>query len=171
MTPSKSCPCGKHQPYDDCCGVFHQQPGTAPTAEALMRSRYSAFALGYFDYIEATQEIDTAPPPSDSQEEDAETNPPTLWTGLDILYTEKGLEQDNTGKVRFAAHFKEGHYTGSLKEMSLFEKKDGQWFYVSGEHEVSHKTTPSHTAVDKVGRNDPCPCGSGKKYKKCCATK
>ncbi|MBR7888000.1 YchJ family protein [Marinomonas sp. A79] len=164
MANSLPCPCGSESQYADCCGIFHVNPGSAPTAESLMRSRYSAFALGQFDYIDATQALPLAENAEDS-------NGRTLWTKLEIISTEQGMESDTTGKVTFAAHFKEGKHTGCLKEVSMFEKQQGKWFYVSGEHRVEENPPLPNASSTKTGRNDPCTCGSGKKYKKCCATK
>lgn len=164
MANAMPCPCGSESQYADCCGTFHANPGSAPTAESLMRSRYSAFALGLFDYIDATQTLPHAENAEDS-------NGQTLWTKLDIISTEQGKDTDTVGKVTFAAHFKEGKHTGRLKEVSMFEKKEGQWYYVSGEHQVQENTAFANSTGIKTGRNDPCICGSGKKYKKCCATK
>jgi SEC-C motif-containing protein len=162
------CPCGTEKNYQDCCAVYHQNPGSAPTAEALMRSRFSAFARNDIDYIQRTQQLD-----NDTREDDTqaiqEENSTTLWTQLDILETEQGQASDDTGSVTFRARFTEGKHQGELTEKSLFNKINGQWLYVSGSHEVHsspQKTAPVES--HKVGRNDPCSCGSGKKFKKCC---
>ncbi|MBM6550214.1 YchJ family protein [Marinomonas ostreistagni] len=162
MSSQSPCPCGANASYDACCGKYHNQSQNAPTAEALMRSRYSAFALGYFDYIAATQRLINEP---DIRGDDiAQSNGQTQWLELEINDTQDGQEDDMTGMVAFTAHFQEGQHSGQLQERSLFEKVDGRWLYIAGEHEVK----PATKAVEKVGRNDPCTCGSGKKYKKCC---
>ncbi|WP_156496557.1 YchJ family protein [Marinomonas aquimarina] len=146
--------------------MYHNNPGTAPTAEALMRSRYSAFALKKFDYIAATQRLQEDP--SQSGDDISDSNGATQWVKLEILETQDGGPKDKTGMVAFAAHFKEGSNTGRLSERSLFEKVDGVWLYVAGEHEVQGHTPYVAPDAVKLGRNDPCLCGSGKKYKKCC---
>lgn len=163
------CPCGTPKNYQDCCEVYHKSLGTAPTAETLMRSRYSAFALNNIDYIQATQRL-TDDPSAEDTAAIKEENRTTKWINLDILETEQGTEDDSIGSVTFRANFEEGQHKGELSEKSLFKKVDGQWFYVSGTHEVNataKNTLPAES--NKVGRNDPCACGSGKKFKKCCA--
>ena len=146
--------------------MYHNNPGTAPTAEALMRSRYSAFALHKFEYVTTTQKLDSTPSQSAADIEDS--NGKTQWVKLEIVDTQDGGMKDNKGMVEFTAHFKEGSNTGKLTERSLFEKIDGVWFYVAGEHEIQGNTPHVIPKEARVGRNDPCVCGSGKKYKKCC---
>lgn len=161
-----NCPCNNDVKYEDCCGIYHNNPGTAPTAEALMRSRYSAFYLKKFDYIVRTQKL-----PDDPNQTAADiqaTNDSTQWIKLEILATEKGKAVDETGMVSFAAHFKEGQQIGKLSEKSIFQKIDSEWCYISGEHDIKGGETFVKTEAMKIGRNDPCHCGSGKKFKKCC---
>ncbi|SBT18924.1 hypothetical protein MGA5115_03085 [Marinomonas gallaica] len=166
MSTPAQCPCGSKAHYEICCGMYHNNPGTAPTAEALMRSRYSAFALQKFDYIAATQKL-TEDPEQSAQDVEG-SNAETQWVTLAILDTQDGGADDKTGMVSFEAHFKEGSNTGKLSERSLFEKIDGAWFYVSGEHEIQGHTPYVAPDAERTGRNDPCICGSGKKFKKCC---
>ncbi|TBR38065.1 zinc chelation protein SecC [Marinomonas agarivorans] len=166
MTTPAKCPCGSDLLYDACCGVFHNTSVTAPTAEALMRSRYSAFYLKNFNYIESTQQLPDAP--DQSAQDIKEANETTQWLKLEVLETIGGQEQDEEGMVAFSAHFKEGRHTGKLQERSLFKKVNNQWFYISGEHEVKQQTPLVTPAEMKLGRNEPCHCGSGKKFKKCC---
>ncbi|MDB4836996.1 YchJ family metal-binding protein [Marinomonas sp.] len=166
MTTPMNCLCGTNAPYEMCCGMYHHNPGTAPTAEALMRSRYSAFSLNDFHYIASTQKLKEAPKQSDA--DIAASNGDTQWIKLEINETENGLEKDKEGMVAFSAHFKEGKHIGRLSERSLFKKIKGAWFYISGEHEVEKNTPLIKSDAMNIGRNDPCHCGSGKKYKKCC---
>jgi SEC-C motif-containing protein len=147
--------------------MYHNNPGTAPTAETLMRSRYSAFAIGDFNYIAATQKLKDEPDQNSADIQ--ESNEQTKWIKLKINATENGLEKDKTGVVAFSAHFKEGKHIGRLSERSIFKKEKGQWFYISGEHDIQKNTPLINSAAMKIGRNDPCLCGSGKKFKKCCA--
>jgi len=165
-TPN-NCPCNSRLPYEICCGMYHNNPGTAPTAEALMRSRYSAFYCNNFDYIKRTQKLKSSP--SQETDEIANCNNETQWIKLEILDTQKGLEKDKEGMVSFSAHFKEGKHIGKLSERSQFKHLKGEWYYVSGEHEVEQSSPLINTTEMKTGRNDPCYCGSGKKFKKCCA--
>lgn len=161
------CPCGIGSPYEMCCGMYHNNPGTAPTAETLMRSRYTAFAIGNFEYISQTQKLKEGPDQAASDIQDS--NESTQWIKLEINDTEDGLEKDKSGVVAFSAHFKEGKHIGKLSERSIFKKIKGQWFYISGDHAVQKNTPLVNSAAMNIGRNDPCLCGSGKKFKKCCA--
>lgn len=130
-----------------------------------MRSRYSAFCEGKIDYLIATLH------PSKRQVTDREalarSVSTTRWTGLRILAVDGGTEGDDTGQVEFVAYYAESgaaeHQAGTtrqLHERSRFVKQDDRWFYLSGDHE-------SLPPIPKLGRNDPCWCGSGKKLKKC----
>lgn len=149
MPPSADgCPCGSGQPLTLCCGRFHAgEP--APTPEALMRSRYSAFALNLTDYLLASWHSGTRP---------AELAPDdtTRWLRLEVL--ESG-ETGDEGRVRFRATFREGRRFGVLEEASRFRREAGRWTYLDG--------TPSVSRL-KPGRNEACPCGSGRKFKTCC---
>ncbi|MGM0593842.1 MAG: YchJ family protein [Pseudomonadota bacterium] len=149
MSPS-SCPCGSAQAYAQCCGPLHRG-AAAQTAEALMRSRYSAFVLGLSDYLLSTWHAETRPAHLDLTADD------TVWLGLQILATHQGEPGDSRGEVEFVARFQ----GGQLHERSRFLNEGGQWFYVDGEIRPP-------VAETKVGRNAPCPCGSGRKFKRCC---
>jgi SEC-C motif-containing protein len=89
----------------------------------------------------------------------------TRWTGLEVIECVAGGILDQTGIVEFIAHFDENGKQHQLHERSNFERRRGKWFYVDG-------VFPDARKIDafsiKAGRNDPCPCGSGKKFKKCC---
>lgn len=169
MSIPVNCPCGTGSPYEMCCGMYHNNPGTAPTAEILMRSRYTAFVIRDFNYIAITQKLKENPEQVAADIEDSNDN--TQWIKLEVHETEEGLEKDKKGMVSFSAHFKEGKHIGRLSERSLFKKIKKEWFYISGEHEVEKKTPLVNSDAMKIGRNDPCLCGSGKKYKKCCGAK
>ncbi|MFJ7073189.1 YchJ family protein [Streptomyces sp. NPDC098781] len=116
-----SCPCGQSQPYDKCCGRY-LSGAAAPTAEALMRSRYSAFVKGDVPYLLRTWHPRTRP-------ERLELDPRMRWTGLEILGTMDGSAFHTTGTVTFRASYR----GGSLHERSRFERVDGAWVYVDGE--------------------------------------
>ena len=155
------CPCGLDQQFDNCCGVYLSGDKPAPTAEALMRSRYSAFVVGNVDYVLKTH--DPATKNEISEDDVREWAENSVWEGLNILATEKGLEGDSTGKVEFVAHYHTRGKDESHHELSEFVKKDDQWFFHQGY--MVDKTYKREQP--KVGRNDPCHCGSGKKFKKC----
>ncbi|HEY9568347.1 MAG TPA: YchJ family protein [Thalassobaculum sp.] len=156
----QDCPCGSGASLAVCCGpVIAGNP--APTAEALMRSRYTAYALRDLDHIERTQ----AAGRDDFDRAAAETAARAVeWTGLEILGGSGGGTADDTGTVEFAAHYRKDGRLHLLCEVSSFRREQGRWVYVDGL--VSRAGEPPR--YPKVGRNAPCPCGSGKKYKKCC---
>ncbi|TLF52789.1 zinc chelation protein SecC [Halomonas urmiana] len=148
MLPDPACLCGSQRPLADCCGRYHRGEA-APSPEALMRSRYSAFALDLTDYLRETWHSSTRP--ASLSGDDA-----TRWWRLEILDHD---EQGDRGHVQFRATFQEGRRWGVLEEASRFVREDGRWYYFDGE--------PSVTRL-KPGRNDACPCGSGRKFKACC---
>jgi SEC-C motif-containing protein len=155
------CPCGSGRPYDQCCAPFHRG-APAPTAEALMRSRYSAYALGEIDYLLATHDPSTAG--DVDREATARWARESKWLGLQILSAERGAEGDEEGVVEFAARFRHGSEEATHLERSVFRRREGRWLYVEG-------STPRRAPARKEARaapNDPCPCGSGKKFKRCC---
>ncbi|MET0094083.1 MAG: YchJ family protein [Sedimenticola sp.] len=157
------CPCGSGKVFDSCCGPVLSGEVPAATAEALMRSRYSAFVTGSVDFL--TESLH----PAHRHDHDAAATrrwaEQSDWLGLEIVSTEAGGEKDEEGKVEFIATFKEKGMVRRHHEMSSFKKDQGRWYYVDGK--LVMPETQVHEGP-KVGRNDPCPCGSGKKYKKCC---
>jgi len=153
------CPCGSDLDYATCCGRYHAG-GAAPTAEKLMRSRYAAYALGNLDYIEATCAGPAAMAFGRAEAEVLQLG--TDWLGLEITRTSKGRERDSEGTVSFTARYRHKGEDAALTETSLFKRIDGRWHYC----DRLPDTAPQRAA--SVGRNDPCPCGSGKKFKKCC---
>ena len=158
----ENCPCGNALPYEECCAPFHQGEKTPETAEALMRSRYSAFVQLLPDYLIETHDPQTRG--EINRDDIEEWARESQWEGLEILDTHKGGPGDKQGVVEFKAHYSVQGHQYVHHERSDFTFKDGKWYYTSGEvfQETITRSTP------KVGRNDPCPCGSGKKYKKCC---
>lgn len=148
------CPCGSNLPYAGCCGRFHSgQP--APTAEALMRSRYSSFALRDAAYLARTLHPSKRQPNELQHIEQSFGD--TRWTGLVILDRSDGQVNDDSGVVEFIAHYQSGGQRGQLQERSRFVRENGAWLYVDGAKGI----------LPAPGRNDPCWCGSGKKSKKC----
>ena len=154
MDPNHPCPCNSGMTYGECCGPFHAGSATPPTALQLMRSRYSAYALVKTSYL-----VDTV---VNAQQKD---HPPASlerfarssdWRRLDILDTDAGQPEDERGVVEFQAWYLANGRLECIRERSLFFVEDGRWKYSHGTH-----------AKPQIGRNDPCPCGSGKKYKKC----
>lgn len=153
------CPCGSNIDLAACCGRYHA--GTpAPTAEALMRSRYAAYATGNLGYIEATC---AGPAALAFEKAEAEISQLGMrWLGLEIVATTRGRESDSEGTVSFVARYRHNGEEAEHTETSEFRRLDGVWSYWGrAANSLSHRAA-------SVGRNDPCPCGSGKKYKKCC---
>lgn len=162
------CPCRAMdaQPlsYSACCAPYIEGGAPAPTAEALMRSRYTAFAKGEIDYLVES----LAPEARYDFDRKAITHwaSQSQWLGLEILSAEDGAVGDARGFVEFVAHFVLDGERRAHRERSLFryDADDGRWYFVE---EANRKSAPI-VKGEQPGRNDPCPCGSGKKYKKCC---
>jgi len=122
-----------------------------------MRARFSAYALNVTDFLLSSWDESTRPDP-----DALNRNEPVSWKNLRIIRTEKGREADETGLVEFIAQGQVPGQSITLHESSRFRRQDGQWRYLDG---VIH---PSEKPSIKTPRNAPCPCGSGKKYKRCC---
>lgn len=156
------CPCQSGVKYSHCCEPLIKGKKQAETAEQLMRARYTAYTQIQMDFIEQTHD------PKTNQDIDMQGSrewaQTTNWDGLEIIETAQGGVDDEVGTVEFKATFLTEEGPQIHHELSQFHKRDGVWYY-------SDSSQPSQTVVrvsPKVGRNDPCPCGSGKKYKKCC---
>ena len=159
MSPSSkaaSCPCGLARLRDHCCGPYLHGEADAPTAEALMRSRFVAYCESNRDYLIDTWHADTCPVDLSFEGDDLR------WTRLEVVHTEAGGLTDTSGVVEFKAHYRSGRKAGILHERSRFIRSDSRWVYVDGD------LSPQAARGEKVGRNEPCPCGSTQKYKRCC---
>ncbi len=157
------CPCGSGHTYEECCGPYIEGKKKPETAEALMRSRYTAFATQAVDYI-----LDTHDPSNRGdldRNSTAEWSKRAEWLGFELLNAEGGGGGDDEGKIEFVARYRFKGDELAHHETATFRKHEGVWYFVDGEM-ATHETFVRTTA--KVGRNEPCPCGSGKKYKKCC---
>jgi len=120
-----ACPCGSGQAYPACCGRWHDG-AAAPTAEALMRSRYSAFVLGLEPYLLATWHASTRPAALDLAADGA-----SKWLGLEVR---KACNQDGDhATVEFVARYRIAGRGHRLHELSRFVREDGRWFYVDGD--------------------------------------
>lgn len=151
MTEATPCPCISGEKYSECCQPLHEGKQHAKTAEQLMRSRYSAFYLGLVDYLIET--LATEQRKSDDQAVLQNTIDNTQWLGLKILKHQQKAEQ---AFVEFIAFYQD-EGIAQLHERSSFIKKEGKWFYQTGEF----------LPAIKLGRNEECFCGSGKKLKRC----
>ncbi|BBB25536.1 YchJ family protein [Amphritea japonica] len=129
-----TCPCGSNKPFAFCCEPAIEGHKPSRTAEALMRSRYTAFSLGAVDYIiNSTAEEHRNPEDAELITEQVQA---TTWTGLKILKTEAGKADDLNGIVEFVARFETAEEQGELHERSNFRQQDGHWLYVDGEVEI-----------------------------------
>jgi SEC-C motif-containing protein len=162
MSFNEQCPCGSGVVYRNCCKPYITGKKNAPTAVALMRSRYTAYVKHAIDYIVNTYlEKEKA-----NYEGIKKWSEQSTWLGLKIISAQGGDGEENgcLGTVIFEATFEKNGLKNIHHETAHFKKRDDCWFYDDGE------ITP-YTVVrtgEKIGRNDPCPCRSGKKYKYCC---
>lgn len=122
----RPCPCGSGRPYAACCGRLHSGAVVAATAEELMRSRYSAFAVGDEAYLVRTWHPSSRP-------DDLALDPAMRWTALEIVDTRAGGPADDQGEVEFSASWRRGAERGVLHERSRFTRRAGRWVYVDGE--------------------------------------
>ncbi len=157
------CPCGSGAAYDSCCGPLIEECQPAASAEALMRSRYSAYVRGEVAYILSTTHPTRRGDYDRKSVENWSSN--AHWHGLEILATEKGGAEDENGTVEFVAHYSEKDQRQRHHEIAQFVRHDGRWHFYDGQ---APKPRQYVRETPKVGRNDACPCGSGRKYKKCC---
>ncbi len=163
------CSCGSGREMPACCGPILARKQPAPTAESLMRARYSAYVAGDVDFVMATT-LPACRADSDINAMKAWAEQ-SEWEGLEVISTSKGGEQDQQGEVEFIARYRLQGVAQQHHEKSLFVQEDGVWYFKDGEVLASGPTEKAVPVVNanKTGRNDPCPCGSGKKFKKCCA--
>lgn len=159
----ETCPCGSGKAYAACCQPIINESLPAPTAEALMRARYTAHVVKNAPFIIKT----THPSTYEASHHQAILDwiESTTWKELQVLETHKGQEQDQEGFVLFRALYEQHGKAKVHDEHSYFKKEKGDWYFVKGRTPVV-KSQPVKS--QKVSRNAPCPCGSGKKYKKCC---
>ncbi|MEN8133527.1 MAG: YchJ family protein [Pseudomonadota bacterium] len=157
------CYCGAEQDFSNCCEPILEGSRPAETAVALMRARYSAFVTGQAEFLHESLH------PDHRHDHDVAATKrwaeKSQWLGLEILKVNGGEQDDEDGEVEFIATYKAKGLIKPHHEISTFSKVDGVWYFVDGQLVLPKTETRDQP---KVGRNDPCPCGSGKKYKKCC---
>jgi SEC-C motif domain protein len=119
------CPCDPRATYEQCCGRYIEGGATADTAQALMRSRYSALVLEKSDYLLATWHATTRPPAMQLDQ------PPPRWLGLEIR-ADESIDSDHA-VVEFVARFRVGGRAQRLHERSRFVREQGRWYYVAGD--------------------------------------
>ena len=152
MTGDQKCPCGSGIFYSDCCEPLHSGAKSAQSTADLLRARYSAFVLKRAEYIRATWMEGYLP--------EELTLDGVRWLGLEILEWQ-GACDDCKGRALYHLDFESQGERRRLLCESLYERIDGEWFY-------REERRQREVALVKVGRNVPCPCGSGRKFKRCC---
>jgi len=163
MNNEELCPCKSGKTFGECCGPVIAGAAKAETAEKLMRARYSAYVTGDVRFlcdssVPAQQEV------FDEKASEAWSRA-ARWHGLEVIRTEAGGAKDDRGVVEFRALYSANGEFCNHHEVATFVRLGGDWKFEDGELVAEQ---PIVREEPKVGRNDPCPCGSGRKYKKCC---
>jgi SEC-C motif domain protein len=157
------CPCGSNLSFAECCEPVIEGRRPAVTAEELMRSRYSAYVKHQIEYLR------TSLHPEHREDFDEKNTrqwaESSEWHSMEIIQSRNGGPEDTEGQVEFVVTFTQNGARMTHHELGNFKKVDGIWYFETGEA-VAPK--PVVRAEPKTGRNDPCPCGSGLKFKKCC---
>ena len=153
------CPCGSQNSYAHCCEPYIEGQEIPKTPEQLMRSRYTAYSLARIDYIKQTMK--GKPLAQFNEVEAKKWAEKVIWVGLKVINAR--MEQPKQGFVEFIATFMEHNQLKNIHELSEFHQEEERWFYVDG----SNKEASNKNHSLKIGRNSPCPCGSGKKFKNC----
>jgi SEC-C motif-containing protein len=157
------CPCTSGKEFAVCCEPILTQQQKATTAEQLMRSRYTAYALGNVDWIVESQS------PEGRQFVDRrateEWSRRAEWRRMEVVEVKDGGPDDAEGFVDFKAYYTIGGEDITHHEVASFRQDEGTWYFVDG---IEVKPRPYKRLEKKVGPNEPCTCGSGKKFKKCC---
>lgn len=163
----QQCPCGSGRSLDQCCAPYMDGSVWPDDAETLMRSRYSAYVLGRYQWL-----VDSTHPDyrdGVSVQKLTEQAKDVHWLRLDVGRVEDGVPAGQNGElfdvVEFHAYYEMEGIPRQLGERSFFARHEDKIYYVDG---VGLRPEAYRRPEVKVGRNDPCPCGSGKKYKKCC---
>ncbi len=160
--PPNACPCCSGAPLDACCLPILKGKRKAETAEQLLRARYTAFTRVETDYILATHHSRTRGDIKREEVEDWAKN--SEWLGLEVQKMAGGQATDTEGQIIFLAKYRADGKEQEHWEHSFFEKENGEWRFLDAQ---GLQQGPIRRNEPKVGRNDPCTCGSGKKFKKC----
>ena len=156
------CPCGSGKLFEVCCEPILSGKRKAATAEELMRARFTAHVAHDFKFLHESHR-----PTADKPYVPEPGEPTVKWTRLE-MHAHETTENPDRSFVDFSAYGTEDGVEKVLHEKSEFLRVDGRWLY---NREMRLGPAPYKSAAPKVGRNDPCPCGSGKKYKQCCLGK
>ena len=161
MDSAGPCPCQSAFDYFSCCFPYHSGAKSPETCESLMRSRFSAFQHRNPEYLLETWDLSTRPSHLNFDKDERR------WSTLEIVDTVGGGPSDERGVVEFKATYELGDDTYLFHEISRFVRHRGPWVYLDA-------TFPYHGKIAHLGKtlkNAPGPCGSGKKFKKCCSGK
>jgi len=150
------CPCGSGEDFSMCCEPLLTGKIIANSPEQLMRSRYTAFVQQHSEYLLRTWHSRTRPEYLNFADN------PVTWLKLTINYVSEIIADSTSGIVDFTTDYMEKSSICTLREKSTFLREDDRWFYLNGSSDLQRK---------KVERNKLCPCGSGKKFKRCCLNK
>ncbi|ENX40803.1 MULTISPECIES: YchJ family protein [Acinetobacter] len=153
MISSQDCPCG-HGPYAECCQPLHLKQQSALNAEQLMRSRYSAFALQQIDYILETTALGQQS--ALDRAAIADWSKSNQWLKLELIEYQPKLDKTHA-LVEFKAHYHDGKQAHVHHEVSHFVLHQQHWYFLDP------------TLDMQITMKQPCICGSGKKFKQCCA--
>lgn len=163
MKNEEKCPCCSGRPYAECCAPVLEGSRKAETAEELMRARYSAYVTEHIEFLKTSA---TAAVQAEFDEKASIAwSRAARWHGLEIIATEKGGKNDDEGVVEFRASYTANREFCNHHEVAKFVKESDGWKFDDGELVGE---TPVTRESPKIGRNDTCPCGSGRKFKKCC---
>ena len=155
---NKNCLCGRDETYSLCCQPYHDGLKNPATAENLMRSRFTAYVMQNEPYLLNTWVVSKRPKNIDFSQDDS------MWTKLEVIQLKKGQKNDKKGIVEFKAYYEQDGEESVMNEISQFQKIDGRWLYLNGRVKSIGKVSQQKLQ----GKNAACPCGSGKKFKRCC---
>jgi SEC-C motif-containing protein len=156
------CPCGSGSLFESCCEPVLSGRQAAAHAEQLMRARFTAHVVHDFKFLH-TSYLPTSGLPFVAEEGE----PTVQWTRL-VVHAHEATDNPDKAYVDFSAYGTEAGTEKVLHEKAEFLRRNGTWFY---NREARLGPAPYRSATPKIGRNDPCPCGSGRKYKQCCLLK
>lgn len=159
----KLCPCCSGKNYEECCQPVINGTVKAATPVDLMRARYSAYAKAEVDFIVNSTHKEKRE--ENDRKEIENWAKSSEWLGLQILSTPEIPDAPESSFVEFIASYADRGVKLEHHELAEFRKVNDEWFFYDGKLVAQH---PFVRVEPKIGRNDPCPCGSGKKYKKCC---
>ncbi len=157
-----ACPCGSGQTFGACCEPVLSGQRQPATAEELMRARFTAHVVHDFKFLHRTFRGTASQPYTE-----VAADPAMVWTKL-VVHRHEVMPQPDIAHVDFSAYGTENKVEMVLHEKAEFVRQNGAWIYTRA---LREGPAPFKASAPKPGRNDPCPCGSGKKYKQCCLLK